>query len=156
MDVLFALLMESWNIPGSAGFGMPGAVAAALRHPGTPVVVLIGDGGFLMTGTELATAIRHKAKLVAIVSNNGSYGTIRQHQEKHYPGRVKATELANPDFAAFARAFGAVGITVSTSAEAPAAVAQALAADGPAVIDVRSSLEHISAFTTLSAMAAAK
>ena len=93
---------------------------------------------------------------VAIVSNNGSYGTIRQHQEKHYPGRVKATELANPDFAAFARAFGAVGITVSTSAEAPAAVAQALAADGPAVIDVRSSLEHISAFTTLSAMAAAK
>ena len=143
-------------VAGAMGFGMPGAVAAALRHPGTPVVVLIGDGGFLMTGTELATAIRHRAKLVAIVSNNGSYGTIRQHQEKHYPGRVKATELANPDFAAFARAFGATGITVATSAEAPGAVAAALAADGPAVIDVRSSLEHISAFTTLSAMAAAK
>lgn len=143
-------------VAGAMGFGMPGAVAAALRHPGTPVVVLIGDGGFLMTGTELATAIRHKARLVAIVSNNGSYGTIRQHQEKHYPGRVKATELANPDFAAFARAFGATGITVSTSAEAPAAVAAALAAEGPAVIDVRSSLEHISAFTTLSAMAPAK
>jgi acetolactate synthase-1/2/3 large subunit len=143
-------------VAGAMGFGMPAAVAASLRHPSRPVVALIGDGGFLMTGTELATAIRHRAKLIAIVSNNGSYGTIRLHQEKQYPGRVKATELTNPDFAAMARAFGATGIAVETSADVPKAVAAALSAEGPTVIDVRSSLEHITAFTTLSALAPAK
>ncbi|MSP47962.1 MAG: acetolactate synthase [Alphaproteobacteria bacterium] len=143
-------------VAGAMGFGMPAAVAASLRFPGTPVVVLIGDGGFLMTGYELATAIRHRARFVAIVSNNGSYGTIRLHQEKHYPGRVSATDLANPDFAALARSFGATGLILARSADAADVVAQALAAEGPAVIDVRSSLEHISAFTTLSALAPAK
>jgi len=143
-------------IAGAMGFGMPAAVAASLRHPDKPVVVLIGDGGFLMTGTELATAIRHKARFVAMVSNNGSYGTIRLHQEKHYPGRVSATELVNPDFAALARSFGATGLTLAKSADSAKIVAEALAAEGPAVIDVRSSLEHISAFTTLSALAPAR
>ena len=143
-------------VAGAMGFGMPGAVAAALRHPGRPVVAVIGDGGFLMTGCELATAIRHRARLVAIVSNNGSYGTIRLHQEKHYPGRIKATGLTNPDFAAMARSFGALGIAVDSAGDVPKAVAAALAAEGPAVIDVRSSLEHITAFTTLSALVPAK
>ncbi len=143
-------------IAGAMGFGMPAAVAASLRYPDRPVVALIGDGGFLMTGTELATAVRHKCRFVAMVSNNGSYGTIRLHQEKHYPGRVSATELVNPDFAALARSFGATGLNLTKSADSAAMVAQALAAKGPAVIDVRSSLEHISAFTTLSALAPAK
>ena len=143
-------------IAGAMGFGMPAAVAASLRYPDTPVVVLIGDGGFLMTGTELATAIRHRTRFVALVSNNGSYGTIRLHQEKHYPGRVSATGLVNPDFAQMARSFGATGLTLAKSADAGAVVAEALAAKGPVVIDVRSSLEHISAFTTLSALAPAK
>jgi len=143
-------------IAGAMGFGMPGAVAASLRHPDTPVVVLIGDGGFLMTGTELATAMKHGARFVALVSNNGSFGTIRLHQEKNYPGRVSATELVNPDFAAMARAFGATGLTLSNSADSADIVRQALAAKGPAVVDVRSSLEHITAFTTLSALAPAR
>jgi acetolactate synthase-1/2/3 large subunit len=143
-------------IAGAMGFGMPAAIAASLRYPDKPVVVLIGDGGFLMTGTELATAIRHKARFVAMVSNNGSYGTIRLHQEKNYPGRISATELVNPDFAALARSFGAIGLTLAKSTDSAKVVAEALAAKGPAVIDVRSSLEHISAFTTLSALAPAK
>ncbi len=143
-------------IAGAMGFGMPAAVAASLRYPDRPVVALIGDGGFLMTGTELATAVRHKTRFVAIVSNNGSYGTIRLHQEKHYPGRISATELVNPDFAALARSFGATGLNLTQSADSARIVAEALAAKGPAVIDVRSSLEHISAFTTLSALAPAK
>jgi acetolactate synthase-1/2/3 large subunit len=143
-------------IAGAMGFGMPAAVAASLRYPTTPVVVLIGDGGFLMTGYELATAIRHRARFVALVSNNGSYGTIRLHQEKHYPGRVSATELVNPDFAELARSFGATGLTLADSADAADVVAKALAAEGPAVVDVRSSLEHITAFTTLSALSSAK
>jgi len=143
-------------IAGAMGFGMPAAVAASLRYPNTPVVVLIGDGGFLMTGTELATGIKHGARFVALVSNNGSYGTIRLHQEKHYPGRVSATELVNPDFAALARSFGATGLTLANSADSVDVLRQALAAKGPAVVDVRSSLEHITAFTTLSALAPAK
>jgi acetolactate synthase-1/2/3 large subunit len=143
-------------IAGAMGFGMPAAVAASLRYPTTPVVVLIGDGGFLMTGYELATAIRHRARFVALVSNNGSYGTIRLHQEKHYPGRVSATELVNPDFAELARSFGATGLTLADSADAADVVAKALAAEGPAVVDVRSSLEHITAFTTLSALSSAE
>ncbi len=143
-------------IAGAMGFGMPAAVAASLRYPDRPVVALIGDGGFLMTGTELATAVRHKCRFVAMVSNNGSYGTIRLHQEKHYPGRVSATKLVNPDFAALARSFGATGLNLTKSVDSAAVVAQALAAKEPAVIDVRSSIEHISAFTTLSALAPAK
>lgn len=143
-------------VTGAMGFGMPAAVAAALRCPDVPVVALIGDGGFLMTGAELATAVQQQAKLCVIVSSNGSFGTIRLHQEKHYPGRVKATDLKNPDFAAMARAFGATGVTVATPEEAPGAVAEALAAPGPAVVDVQASLEHISAFTTLSALKRAK
>jgi len=143
-------------IAGAMGFGMPAAVAASLRYPDKPVVVLIGDGGFLMTGTELATGMKHGARFVALVSNNGSFGTIRLHQEKHYPGRVSATELVNPDFAALARSFGATGLTLANSADSADIVRQALAAKGPAVVDVRSSLEHITAFTTLGALAPAR
>jgi acetolactate synthase-1/2/3 large subunit len=137
-------------IAGAMGLGVPAAVAAALRHPDRPVVALVGDGGFLMTGNELATAVRHDAKVRLFVSNNGSFGTIRLHQERRYRGRTMATDLNNPDFAALARAFGATGLTIDREADVDAVVAEALAADGPVVVDVRSSLEHIIAWTTLS------
>jgi acetolactate synthase-1/2/3 large subunit len=92
---------------GSMGYGLPAAVAASLTQPHRLVVNLTGDGDFLMNGQELATAMAHGAtKLVSIVVDNGSYGTIRMHQEREYPGRVSGTHLANPDFAALARAYG--------------------------------------------------
>src|SRR5690606_468626 len=99
-------------VTGAMGLGAPGALAAALRHPERQAVALIGDGGFLMTGAELATAVKEKARVRLIVCNNGAYGTIRLHQEKRAPGRSIATDLANPDFAALARAFGAKGLSV--------------------------------------------
>jgi acetolactate synthase-1/2/3 large subunit len=136
-------------IGGAMGFGVPGAVAAALRLPGRQVLSFIGDGGMLMTGGELATAVHEGVALKLFVSNNASYATIRLHQERDYPHRVSGTELANPDFAAWARAFGATGIVVEREADIEAAVAAALAAKGSVVVDVRSSLEAISAYTTL-------
>ncbi len=138
------------SVGGAMGLGVPGAIAACLRHPGRMVLAFCGDGGALMTGSELATAAAVGAKPKVVVSNNGSYGTIRQHQERDHPCRVSATGLVNPDFAAWGRAFGALGVTVANPADIPGAVAAALAHDGPAVIDVRSSLEAISAYTTIS------
>jgi acetolactate synthase-1/2/3 large subunit len=138
---------------GSMGLGVPAAVAAALRFPGRQVVTIVGDGGFLMTGTELATAVQYGARVRLFVSNNGSYGTIRLHQEKLYPGRTIATDLRNPDFASLARAFGAKGLAIRAAADAEPVVAEALASDGPVVVDVAASLQHISAFTTLDKLA---
>lgn len=142
-------------ISGAMGFGVPAAVAAALRLK-RRVICLVGDGGMLMTGNELAVAVALSLPLLVIVSSNGSYGTIRLHQEKAFPGRRIATDLVNPDFARLAEAFGATGIRVEREAEIESALDRALAVPGPAVIDVRTSLEHISAFTTLSAVAAAR
>jgi acetolactate synthase-1/2/3 large subunit len=142
-------------ISGAMGFGVPAAVAAALRLK-RRVICLVGDGGMLMTGNELAVAVQHKLPLLIIVSSNGSYGTIRLHQERAFPGRRIATDLANPDFARLAEAFGATGIRVEHEAEIESALDRAFAAAGPVLIDVRTSLEHISAFTTLSAIAAAR
>ena len=136
-------------IGGAMGFGVPGAVAAALRLPGRQVLSFIGDGGMLMTGGELATAVQEGVPLKLFVSNNRSYATIRLHQERDYPHRVSGTDLANPDFAAWARAFGATGIVVERESDIEAAVDAALAAEGSVVVDVRSSLEAISAYTTL-------
>lgn len=142
-------------VTGAMGLGAPGALAAALRHPDRQVVALIGDGGFLMTGNELATAVKEKARVRLIVCNNGSYGTIRLHQEKRRPGRSIATELANPDFAALARAFGAKGLSVQRPEDCAPALKEALAHDGPALLDVTASLENISAYATLSGLRAA-
>src|SRR5205823_4194912 len=91
---------------GTMGYGVPAAVAAALRFRDRPVVAVAGDGDFLMNGQELATAAQYGADLLVIVVDNASYGTIRMHQERDYPERVSATELNNPDFAALARAYG--------------------------------------------------
>jgi acetolactate synthase I/II/III large subunit len=139
-------------VSGAMGFGVPAAVAAALRLK-RRVVCLVGDGGFLMTGNELATAVQYRLPVTIIVANNRSYGTIRQHQEKFYPGRIIATDLQNPDFARLGEAFGARGYRINATGEIDAALEGALAGDGPAIVEVRTSLEHISAFATISALA---
>lgn len=140
---------------GAMGLGVPGAVAASLRHPGRTVIGVTGDGGALMTGSELATAAACGARPRIVICDNGTYGTIRLHQERAYPGRVSGTDLANPDFAAWARSFGALGLTVAEAGEVEEAVARLLAHDGPAVLHVRASAEAISAFTTIGALRAA-
>jgi acetolactate synthase-1/2/3 large subunit len=136
---------------GAMGLGMPAAVAAGLRLPGRQIITWIGDGGALMTGSELATAVQYGVPVKVFISNNGSYGTIRLHQEKAYPGRVHATTLKNPDFANWAESFGAKGLTVRTLAEAPGVVAEALACKGPVVVDVKTAVEHIAPGLTLAA-----
>lgn len=133
------------------GFGVPAAVAAALRRPDVPVVAVVGDGGMLMTGTELATAVARRLPLLVLVADNGSYGTIRQHQERAYPGRVIGTDLVNPDFAAMARSFGAYGLSVTDPEQVGPALARALEHPGPSLVHVRTSLTHISAYQRLEA-----
>jgi acetolactate synthase-1/2/3 large subunit len=120
---------------GAMGYGVPAAVAAKLTYPERTVVCLTGD--FLMSGNELATAVMYDAAIVIVVVNNGMYGTIRMHQERHYPARVLGTHLVNPDFAAYARAFGAYGETVGTSAGMAAAFERAVRSGGPALLELR-------------------
>ncbi|WP_018789776.1 thiamine pyrophosphate-dependent enzyme [Salinispora arenicola] len=136
------------------GFGVPAGVAAALRTR-RPVVVVVGDGGFLMTGSELATAVSHRLPLVVLVANNGSYGTIRLHQEREFPGRVIATDLSNPDFVQLARAFGALGLIVQAEEDVEPCLARALAHGGPVVVDVRTSLSWITAYRRMRTRVAA-
>ena len=137
---------------GSMGYGYPAAVAAKIAEPKRPVFALCGDGDFLMTGQEIATAAQYGANFVAVVVNNGLYGTIRMHQEREYPGRVYATELRNPDFAAYARAFGGHGETVTRTAEFAPAFERAYASGKPALIEVKIDPDAISPSTTLSAV----
>ena len=139
---------------GAMGYGLPAAVAAALLAPERTVVNIAGDGDFLMTAQEMATAIAYGAKrLVSIVVDNGSYGTIRMHQEREYPGRVSGSDLGNPDFAALARAFGwwAAERVDATRDFEPALVA-ALASGRPALIHVKLATDVITSRTTLSAI----
>jgi acetolactate synthase-1/2/3 large subunit len=125
---------------GAMGYGIPAAIAAALRFPDRPVVAVAGDGDFLMNGQELATAAQEGANLLVVVVDNCAYGTIRMHQEREYPGRVSATTLANPDFAKLAEAFGAWAARAETTQEFAAAFAEAKNREGlrliHAVIDV--------------------
>ncbi len=138
---------------GSMGYGFPAAVAASLQRPGTPVVCLAGDGCFQMTCNEMSTAMQHGATPVVIVANNGRYGTIRMHQERHYPGRVSGTDLANPDFAAMARAYGGQGWTVTEQADFAPALDAALASGTLAVIELRLDPDMLSTGASLSDMA---
>jgi acetolactate synthase-1/2/3 large subunit len=140
---------------GSMGYGLPAAVAAKALHPERPVVCLAGDGCFLMHGQELATAVQYGLGIIVIVVNNGMYGTIRMHQERDYPGRVLGTDLRNPDFAAYARAFGAEGWLVERTADFAPAFERALAAGGPALIELRTDPEAITPRSTLSGIRAA-
>jgi acetolactate synthase I/II/III large subunit len=123
---------------GAMGTGVPSGVAAALRHPGREVLAFVGDGGFLMNGNELITAVDRGLNLRVVISNNGSYGTIRTHQQRHFPNRVSGTDLANPDFCRLAEAFGARGFRIEHADDASGVVAQAMSVKGPAVIEVRS------------------
>ena len=135
---------------GSMGYGVPAAVAAKAVLPERTVVCFAGDGCFLMHGQELATAVQYGLKIIVLVVNNGMYGTIRMHQERNYPARVSGTELVNPDFAAYARAFGAHGeIVEETSAFMPA-FERALAAEGPSLIELRIDPEAITPKASLS------
>lgn len=137
---------------GAMGSGVPSALAAALRFPGRQVLAFCGDGGFLMNGNELMTAVSRRLPMVIVVSNNGSYGTIRTHQQRTFPHRVSGTDLQNPDFSLLAAAFGAVGFQVRNAAEAAPTVEKALAANGPVVIEVMCDPEH-SAELSCAAMA---
>jgi acetolactate synthase-1/2/3 large subunit len=139
-------------VGGAMGIGMPAAVAAALRFPGRQVINFIGDGGALMTGGELATAVQYGARPKTFISNNGSYATIRMHQEIAYRGRVSGTRLTNPDFARWAESFGVLGLTIAAIEEAPGVVERALVHDGPVVVDVKTAVEHITPFATISGL----
>jgi len=119
------------------------------------VICFAGDGDFLMSGNELATAAQYGAAVIIVVVNNGMYGTIRMHQEKHYPSRVSGTELANPHFAAYARAFGAMGEIVEDTAQFAPAFERCLASGKPAVIDVKIDPQAITPNTTLDKIRAA-
>ena len=137
---------------GSMGFGVPAAVAAKRAHPARMVVAFAGDGCFLMNGQEFATAVQYGLGLVVVVVDNGMYGTIRMHQERDFPGRVSGTDLRNPDFAAYARAFGGHGETVLATAEFMPAFERAVASGLPAILHVKTDPEVITPATTLSAI----
>jgi acetolactate synthase-1/2/3 large subunit len=128
---------------GAMGFGVPAAIAAKITAPDRTVVAVTGDGDFLMTGQELATAVQYGAAVVFIVIDNGAYGTIRMHQERDYPGRVIATDLRNPDFVAYARAFGAWARLVEDTADFAPALAEARASGRPALIHVKTDVRDI-------------
>lgn len=130
---------------GAMGYGLPAAVAAALRHPDRCVVAVAGDGDFLMNAQELATAAQYGVNLLVLVMDNGAYGTIRMHQEREYPGRVSATQLANPDFAALGAAFGAWTTRVETTEQFADALATALPLKGLRLIHCLTDLEQLAA-----------
>ena len=134
---------------GTMGYGLPAAVAAALRFKDRPVVCVAGDGDFLMNGQELATAAQYGADLLVILVDNGSYGTIRMHQEREYPERISATELRNPDFAALARAYGGWAETVEATEDFAPALDEALKRKGIRLIHCKTDVEQISNATTI-------
>ncbi len=137
---------------GAMGYGLSAAIAAKLLEPARTVLCFSGDGDFLMLGQELATAVQYALPIVVVVVDNGMYGTIRMHQERSFPGRVVGTDLVNPDFAAYARAFGAHGETVTRTEDFPAAFERALEAGIPAVLALKVDPEAITPRTTLSAI----
>ena len=146
----FRTLLGSTN--GSMGYGMPAALAAKAARPDLPVICYAGDGGILMTGNELATAVQHDLPIVLIIANNSMFGTIRMHEEREYPGRQIATELRNPEFVKWAESFGAQGERVTTTEEFGPALERALSAGRPAVIELIVDQELISSNITLSAL----
>jgi acetolactate synthase-1/2/3 large subunit len=137
---------------GAMGYGVPAAVAAKLVHPGRIVVGFCGDGGFMMTGQELMTALGEGAAPIILLFNNAMYGTIRMHQERRFPGRVVGTALKNPDFAALAAAYGGFGATVARTEEFAPAFEAAVASRRAAIIELRMDPEIITTRTTLAAI----
>ena len=135
---------------GAMGYGVPAGIAAKLVAPDKPVVSFVGDGGFMMTGNELATAMHHGIAPVILVFNNSMYGTIRLHQEMRFPTRVSGTDLTNPDFAKFAESFGAYGAAIEKTEDFGPAFEEALACGRAAVLDIRMDPEAITTRSTLS------
>ena len=140
---------------GAMGYGVPAGVAAKVARPKTQVVTFVGDGGFGMTGQEIATAVAEGLNPIILVFNNGIYGTIRMHQEKRFPERVIGTMLSNPDYAALARAHGAFGELVQTTAQFKPAFESAMASGTVAVIELRYDADIITTRATLSQIRAA-
>ena len=134
---------------GSMGYGVPAAVAMKRLYPQRPVVCIAGDGDFLMNGQEFATAVQYSLPIVVLIADNGIYGTIRMHQEREYPGRIVATDLRNPDFVAYAQAFGGFGISVERTADFAAAFKAAVASGKPAIIRLAIDPDAITPATTL-------
>ncbi|MBK1839214.1 thiamine pyrophosphate-binding protein [Azospirillum sp. YIM B02556] len=140
---------------GSMGYGLPAAIAAKLQHRTRDVLCFAGDGCFQMTGLEFGTAVQEGAAVIVLVVDNGMYGTIRMHQEREYPGRVSGTGLQNPDFAAFARAYGGHGETVETTDQFAPAFERARASGLPAILHIKLDPEALTPTRTLSEIRAA-
>ena len=139
------------------GYGVPAAIAANLLFPDRTAIAIAGDGDFLMTGQELATATAHGAgrgagKLVIVVVDNGTYGTIRMHQERDYPARVSGTALTNPDFVQLARAYGWHAERVEATSGFEAAFDSAMQADAPTLLHLLLPEDVSTSRTTLSAL----
>lgn len=141
---------------GSMGPGVPSAVAAKLAYPNRTVIAHVGDGGFLMTGQEMATAKQYNAPIITIVYNNEGYNSIRMHQEAQYPGRRIGVALQNPDFAMMGESYGALGLTVKRDEEFLPAFKKALAANRSALIEVQTDYEYVTPNATLSELAGKK
>jgi len=131
------------TMAGVMGFGIPGSIAVALREPHKKVICLVGDGGFMMTGFDLAIAVEKKLPICIFLANNRSLGTIYFHQEKHYPGGSHATALSGPDFKKLAESFGCAAYQIEHEADIAEVVDKALQTEGPVLVDVRTSLEFL-------------
>jgi acetolactate synthase-1/2/3 large subunit len=140
---------------GAMGYSVPAAVAASLREPDKCVLAFVGDGGFMMSGVEIATAVQHGGRPIVLLFNNGTYGTIRMHQERDHPGRVSGTDLVNPDFGQMAAGLGAHFERVSDTGSVKPALERAMASGRPAVIELMTDPERISTRTTVSALRSA-
>jgi acetolactate synthase-1/2/3 large subunit len=134
---------------GAMGYAVPSAIGAKIVHPERPVIGFVGDGGFLMTGQEIATAFHHSVNPIILVFNNQMYGTIRMYQERTYPHRVSATALTNPDFARFIEAFGGHGEVVEKTEDMVPAVQRALASGKPAIVEIRMNPEQVTNRATI-------
>lgn len=141
---------------GAMGYSVPAAVGAAITYPGRQVIGMVGDGGFMMTGQEIATAFHHGVAPIIMVYNNNMYGTIRMHQERHYPWRPSGTALTNPDFAKYIEAFGGHGEVVGATEEFSPAFKRAVASGKPAVIELRTDPEQITTRQTVADLRAGK
>ena len=137
---------------GSMGYGFPAALGMQTLYPDRTVVCVAGDGDFLMTGQDFATAVQYELPVIVVLYDNGLYGTIRMHQEREYPGRVIATQLRNPDFVAYAQAFGGFGVRVDKTADFPAAFAAAKKSGKPSIVHLKVDPEAITPGMSLSAI----
>ena len=141
---------------GAMGYSVPAAIGAAITYPERMVIAMVGDGGFMMTGQELATAFHHGAAPIVLVFNNNQFGTIRMHQERAYPWRVSGTQVTNPDFSKLIEAFGGHGEVVSDTAAFTPAFRRALASGKPALIELRMNPDQINTRATIADLRAGK